>query len=68
MVVHGMNIHSITKLMDQFTLGNSVISILCPLFDFKNDFTSPLIIYGNTIIGMDSSGEILTPMRLSTLG
>ena len=40
----------ITKYLEiLFTSENSVTSILPPRFDFRNDFTSPRHMYGNTI-------------------
>ena len=50
------------------TSGKQSHSIEFPLFDFINDFTSPLCMNGIIISGIPLSGSMLTPMRLRTLG
>ena len=53
---------------DFFTSGKWSASTESPLCDLRQDFTSPWSMYGITMSGMSSSGMMLTPMRLSTLG
>ena len=50
------------------TMGKWSNSIMSPLLDLRNDFTSPWCMNGIIMCSVSSSVFMLTPMRLNTLG